>query len=192
MQSSTWSQYKHHNTAKLLIGCTPNVAICYVSSVFVGSISDVELTRVSGFLTKLEDKPGIAIMAQKGCTIRDMLKHLNIKLNLPPFMEGRDQLPAEEVPVGRFKASLRIHVERAIRRVKNFSIPKETIPISLSRIVNQIVCVFSFVSNFHPALVPPIHALPESDTDDSMGETNDSDDKSDSNTVCSSDHEPYD
>ena len=36
MQSSTWSQYKHHNTARFLIGCTPNGAICYVSSVFVG------------------------------------------------------------------------------------------------------------------------------------------------------------
>ena len=66
---------------------------------------------------------------------------------------------------------------------------KETILISLFWIVNQIVCVGSFLSNFHPALVPPIHALPESDTDDSMGETTDSNDKSDSNTVCSSDHE---
>ena len=34
MQSSTWSQYKHHNTAKFLVGCTPNGAICYISSVF--------------------------------------------------------------------------------------------------------------------------------------------------------------
>ena len=40
-------------------------------------------------------------MADRGFTIRDMLKQLNIELNLPPFMEGRDQLPAEEVRVGR-------------------------------------------------------------------------------------------
>ena len=57
MQSSTWSQYKHHNTVKFLVACTPNGAISYISPLFVGSISDVELTRVSGFLTKLEDKP---------------------------------------------------------------------------------------------------------------------------------------
>ncbi|KAL5467348.1 hypothetical protein EMCRGX_G031561 [Ephydatia muelleri] len=63
MQSSTWSQYKHHNTAKFLIACTPNGAVSYVSPLYVGSISDVELTRISGFLTKLEDKPGISIMA---------------------------------------------------------------------------------------------------------------------------------
>ena len=63
MQSSTWSQYKCHNTAKFLIVCTPNGAISYVSLLHVGSISDVELTRICGFLTKLEDKPGISIMA---------------------------------------------------------------------------------------------------------------------------------
>ena len=88
MQSSTWSQYKHHNTAKFLIASTTNGAICYVSQVFVGSVSDDELTRVSGFLTKLEDKLGISIMVDRGFTIRDMLKQLNVELNLPPFMEA--------------------------------------------------------------------------------------------------------
>ena len=62
--------------------------ICYTSQVFVGSVSDDELTRVSGFLTKLEDKLGISIMVDRGFTIRDMLKQLNVELNLPPFMEG--------------------------------------------------------------------------------------------------------
>ena len=31
LQSSTWSNYKHHNTAKFLIGCTPNGAVSFVS-----------------------------------------------------------------------------------------------------------------------------------------------------------------
>lgn len=29
MQSSTWSNYKHHNTAKVLLGCTRNGASTY-------------------------------------------------------------------------------------------------------------------------------------------------------------------
>ena len=53
MQSSTWSNYKHHNTAKFLIACTPNGSICFILPLYVGSISDVEITRVSGFLTQL-------------------------------------------------------------------------------------------------------------------------------------------
>ena len=55
MQSSTWSNYKHHNTAKFFVACTPNGCISFISPLYVGSISDTELTRVSGFLTKLKD-----------------------------------------------------------------------------------------------------------------------------------------
>ena len=97
---STRSYYKHHNTAKFLVACTPNGAISFISPVFVGSISDVELTIHSGFITTLEDKPGVSIMADRGFTIKDMLKQLKIELNLPPFMEGRKQLPAEDVQEG--------------------------------------------------------------------------------------------
>ena len=165
MQSSTWSQYKHHNTAKFLVACTPNGAICFISQVYVGSISDIELTRVCGFLTNLEDKPGISIMADRGFTIKDVLKELNITLNLPPFMEGRSQLPAEKVAEGRKIASLRIHVERAIGRIKHFSILTETIPITLSRVTNQIVTVCAYLSNFHPVLVPVPQGNSEEDVD---------------------------
>jgi len=136
MQSSTWSQYKHHNTAKFLVACTPNGAISFVSPVFVGSISAIELTRESGFLTTFQDKPGISVMADSGFTIKDMLKDIGIELNIPPFMEGRAQLPVKEVQEGRRIASVRIHVERAIGRMKNFAILQGTFPISMSHIIN--------------------------------------------------------
>ena len=64
LQSSTWSNYKQHNTAKYLVGVTPNGAITFVSPVFVGSISDPELTRCSGLLSVLEGKRSISVMAE--------------------------------------------------------------------------------------------------------------------------------
>ena len=166
LQSSTWSQYKHHNTSKFLVACTPNGAISYLSPVFVGSISDVELTRESGFLKTIDDKPGISIMADRGLTIRSMLDKIGVKLNMPPFLDGRAQLPAKEIQEGRKIASLRIHVERAIGRMKNFDILKGTIPITMVRQINQIVCVCGFLSNFQPALVPPPETISESDVED--------------------------
>ena len=184
MQSSTWSQYKHHNTAKFLIACTPNGAISFISPVYVGSISDVQLTRCSGFLETLKDKPGISIMADRGFTIKDMLKELNVALNLPPFMEGRSQLPASQVQEGCKIASLRIHVERAIGRVKNYSILKGTFPISMSRLVNQVVCVCAFLSNLRPALVPPPQLLSDSDVEDYLNALSNSDDD-DPESSCS-------
>ena len=64
LQSSTWSNYKQHNTTKFLIGITPNGAIIFVSSAFLGSISDPELTCSSGLISKLQGKDSISVMAE--------------------------------------------------------------------------------------------------------------------------------
>ena len=71
LQLSTWSSYKHHNTAKFLVGCTPNGSISSVSPLYVGSISDVKLTTVSGLIDQLAGKCNISVMADRGFTIRD-------------------------------------------------------------------------------------------------------------------------
>ena len=74
MHSSTWSNYKHHNTAKLLVACNPNGAVCFVSPLYVGLISDVELTRVSGFVEELHGKSGVSVMADRGFTVSQKRK----------------------------------------------------------------------------------------------------------------------
>ncbi len=59
-----------------MLACTANGSICFVSPVYAGSISDVELTQVSEFLDAIEGKQGILIMANKGFTTSDKLKRL--------------------------------------------------------------------------------------------------------------------
>ena len=70
-------------------------------------------------------------MADRGFTIKDMVKDIGIELNIPPFMEGHAQLPVKEVQEGRRIASVRIHAERAIGQMKNFAILQGTFPISM-------------------------------------------------------------
>jgi len=120
----------------------------------------VELTQVSGILQKLDGKDGISVMADRGFTIKDQLKEVNVELNIPPFLDGR-QLPADEVNCGRQIASLRIHVERTIGRIKQFAILQGNFPLSMVRQVNQIVCVCAWLTNFQPALIPPPHTSSE-------------------------------
>lgn len=115
----------------------------------------MELTRVSGLLPKLDGKQDISVMADRGFTIRDQLKAINVDLNIPPFMEGRARLPREEVLQGRKIASLRIHIERVIGRIKNYSILKHTLPLTFSRIANQIICVCAWLVNIQTVLIPP-------------------------------------
>jgi len=61
-------------------------------------------------------------MADCGFTIEDLLTPLGVGLNIPPFLGGRQQMDAAEVVEMQQIASLRIHVERAIHRVKQYDI----------------------------------------------------------------------
>ena len=45
-------------------------------------------------------------------------------------------------------------MECAIGCIKLYSILNETIPISMTRLTNQIVYVCAFLTNFQPALIP--------------------------------------
>ena len=85
----------------------------FISPLYVESISDVELTRVSRLLTHLEDKPGISVMADRGFTIKDILNDIGVILSVSSFMDGHKQLLPEKISEDRKIASVYIYVARA-------------------------------------------------------------------------------
>ena len=97
IQSSLYSSYKHHVTYKGLLGIAPSGAITFISQLFEGSISDKEIVARSGLLNEELWSEGDSIMADRGFTISEELKPLKVHLNIPAFLEGRDQLTAAEV-----------------------------------------------------------------------------------------------
>lgn len=58
-----------------------------------------------------------SVMADKGFTIKDILP-LGVSLNIPPFLGGDSQMSAEEVVETQQIASMCIHVERALNKIK--------------------------------------------------------------------------
>jgi hypothetical protein len=52
-QRTTWSNYKHANTFKLLVGIVPTGTITFISKLYSGSISDQAIVNESGFLDKV-------------------------------------------------------------------------------------------------------------------------------------------
>ena len=146
LQSQTYSNYKSTNTFKGLVGISPAGHVMFVSSLYTGSISDTELVERSGFLNLLQS--GDEVMADRGFTIEDMLTPLGVQLNIPPFLGGREQLATSEVVDTQQIASLRIHVERAIRRVKQYGILANMMPASLASSANQIwtvCCILNLI-----------------------------------------------
>ena len=85
IQSSLYSSYKHHVTYKGLVGISPSGAITFVSQLYEGSISDKEITLRCGILSSELWSPGDSLMVDRGFTIRDNLKPLQVHLNIPAF-----------------------------------------------------------------------------------------------------------
>ena len=150
LQQMTFSNYKNHNTFKGLVGISPDGVITFVSSLFPGCISDKELTRRSGILDLLE--PGDSVMADRGFNIEEDLILCRVKLNIPPFLREKGQLSQKELVTTRRIASLRIHAERAMERIKNYHIFDRTLPASLTDIADRIFFVCCVLTNFQPPL----------------------------------------
>jgi hypothetical protein len=93
-------------------------------------------------------------MADRGFDIADILPP-GVNLNLPPFKGTREQLTASEVEETARIAAVRIHVERAIGRIKNYHILDGTLPISLGHVADQIFSVCSYLTHFLPPLLTP-------------------------------------
>ena len=112
IRASTWSDYKHHNTAKILVSITPNGALNFISEAWGGRTSDVYLTRGSDLYNILE--PYDAVMADRGFTIaEDLLPH-RADLFIPPGKRGQEQFAKADVQKAKTVANLRIFVEQAI------------------------------------------------------------------------------
>ncbi|XP_068756179.1 uncharacterized protein [Montipora capricornis] len=151
LNSELFSSYKNHVTLKGLVGIAPSGAITFISQLYTGSISDREIVTRSGFLSQAFEN-GDTVMADKGFTIEDILP-LGVKLNIPPFLGANAQMSAEDVIRTQQIAGLRIHVERAINKIKNFLIWKEEIPLSLFSVVNQMWSVCAFLCNAQDPLI---------------------------------------
>jgi hypothetical protein len=149
-QSATYSNYKHHNTAKGLVGISPSGAVSFVSDLYAGRSSDKQITLDCGILNLLEE--GDSVMADKGFEIEGDMP-LGVSLNIPPFLREKDHLSIDEETETRRIASVRIHVERAISRIKTFKILKSIYPITLSSDLNKIWVVCSYLTNFLPPLI---------------------------------------
>ena len=108
-RAATYSNYKKHNTVKILIGITPTGSISFISKAWGGRVLDKVITQKSGFLDKI--KYGDVVMADRGFNIHDELAINGARLEIPAFTKGKKQLSREEVEKTRQLARVRIHVE---------------------------------------------------------------------------------
>ena len=77
-----------------MIACTPNGGTCFVSDLFEGDISDVQIFEESGILKHLE--PHDLILVHKGFTVEHLVNPLQAKIMIPAFLQERKSFTAHE------------------------------------------------------------------------------------------------
>lgn len=151
LQAATWSEYKHHNTIKCLVAISPQGSISFVSEFFGGRTSDRAVVTSSRFLRFID--PGDQILADRGFPIREVLHNKNAELVLPPAAKGTSQMTSAQVRETKDVANVRIHVERVIRRIKQFRILSQIFPISFISYANDILLICAAISNLQGPIV---------------------------------------
>lgn len=150
-QKSVYSPYKHHVTFKPLIGIAPNGVVTYASRFYPGSTSDKRIVEHCGITAKFHI--GDCVLADKGFLVKDVLPY-GVSFNVPPFLTT-PQFTREQVRRTETIARARVHVERAINKVKNFRILKY-IPSEMFFIASEVFQVCVALTNFQYPLVREI------------------------------------
>lgn len=90
----------------------------------------MKFTFVSGILEKDWEKKDV-LMADHGFNIQDLFEQKRVRVNIPPFLNGKPQLSEEELVKTRRIATIRIHVERAIETLRTIIFWITIIPASM-------------------------------------------------------------
>lgn len=106
-----------------LVGITSSGYFSFLSKFWTGSTSDRKITRESQLVDLPEE--GDSVMADRGFNIRDLLTKKKVYLNIAPFCEKGKQLSRAATKSTRQIARVRIHVERAIERLKDLRSSRE-------------------------------------------------------------------
>lgn len=92
-------------------------------------------------------------MVDKGFKVDDLLPP-GVVLHMPPFrIPGKAQMSAKDVEATRHVASSRVHIERVIRRIKEFHLLDRPFPINMLDIADAIFTTCSLLSNFRRPLI---------------------------------------
>ncbi|XP_077523146.1 uncharacterized protein LOC144133986 isoform X2 [Amblyomma americanum] len=151
-QHILYSHYKGGYTLKFLIGIIPNGMISFVSKVYGGRHTDSFITQDSGFLELV--RPGDLILSDKGFpSIRTTVEGKGAVLLMPPFNSTGGQMSDDDMDMTYKIASVRIHVEIVIQRLKIFHILRNRVPLSLIPHMKKVFSVCAALVNLQPPII---------------------------------------
>lgn len=134
-----------------MIGIAPSGGISFISDVWGGSISDKEICLKSKLLSLLE--PGDCVLADRGFLIKKEIEAKGCQLFTPHFLKDKIQFNIIERKDNKKISRHRVHVERAILRIKSFKYFSNTIPLVSMHSISKLIYIIAFLCNFGNPLI---------------------------------------
>jgi hypothetical protein len=153
-QCATFSAYKHFNGLKVVVGITPDGYISFVSKCFGGRVSDVEICKKSGYLDSLSK--GMVIMADRGFKyLHNQMVMRHCSLVRPPSVQSGTPMTEAQCMQTKEIASLRIHVERLIVRLREYAMisPHARLSHHLIPVADYVVKIAAGLTNLCRPLI---------------------------------------
>ena len=145
-QAETWSAPQYYK----IFSWDFTLFITFLHLCYGGRASDKFITKDSGFYKLLERDD--VVIADRGFQIQEDLLLRFCNLQVPPGARTKSQM-IKKVKKTKETTNLRIHVERAINRIKNYRILKGTLPITMMQHVDEIVLVCAAFCNIKNVLI---------------------------------------
>ena len=129
-----FSNYKNTRTGQALVGISPHGGGILFGDILPGSISDSKITKECPAVHLVEQEH--EIMSDHGFSIQELCASRGMTLNRPKQKEN-DQFMEADVATNFDIAATRIHVERFIGRVRDWSILNSVWPINRMDILSS-------------------------------------------------------
>jgi len=150
-RTQTWSHYKQRYTIKTILAVTPDGMIVYAGVFYGGKASDNFLFNKSGLLHRCSSED--VIMVDKGFRIEKECQEAGVTLIRPTFKRGNEQLGYKDCEHSRKVACARVHVERAIERIKNFRIMHDEVQWNYLHLMNDVMTTIFGLVNLSPPIL---------------------------------------
>lgn len=148
------------NTVKYNLGVSPAGLIIHISSGYGGKASDKHIFLQEGVLQQVNET-NYALMVDKGFAIVQECNSAGVKVHIPAKKKG-SQFSKDVAIHTRNVASARVHVERVIGRLRQYSIMRQPIKTHLFGCTDMIVRICCGLVNLQTPVLADDKFLPES------------------------------
>ena len=173
MDGHSYSSYMSMHSAKVLVSIGRNAHVNFVSGGFGGAASDAQVAAASAFYDAASN--GVVMFDKGGVDMREPLLQVHSRLITPSIVTGKFLSLGELTRNGEISHD-RVHIERAIERIKRFAVLDGPFPSSMLYLFDEMVFVCAYLTHFmgplikRPSVFPPGTSLSSSSSSSSGGD----------------------